>query len=95
MTGCIFPMLGHRAALLRLPFFAWFVTFLQHFFLLEYTDEKIVLKPLKLKLLFLFPFFLQKGMPWWKRLYVATTAWQNEQTIYQNGHVFRVHGISK
>ncbi len=37
----------------------------------------------------------QLGMPWWKRLYVTSTNWENEQTIVQRGNFFRIHGFSK
>jgi hypothetical protein len=35
------------------------------------------------------------GMNWFKRLYVTSSSWENEQTIFQDEDKIRINGISK
>ncbi len=34
-------------------------------------------------------------MNWFKRLYVTSSSWENEQTIFQDEDKIRINGISK
>ena len=40
-------------------------------------------------------FLYEMGMSWFKRVYVTSASWENEQTIYQDGINIKVNGISK
>jgi hypothetical protein len=35
------------------------------------------------------------GLNWFKRVYVTSSSWENEQTIFQDGNNIRVNGVSK
>ena len=38
---------------------------------------------------------LGTGLNWFKRIYVTSSSWENEQTIFQDGNNIRVTGVSK
>jgi hypothetical protein len=38
-------------------------------------------------------FLYEMGMNWFKRVYVTSASWENEQTIFQDGNNIRVNGI--